>query len=207
MRTAAAIAAGMLMCALSASAQEAKTQFSIFTGNIGYSQSAQNGSSVSGDIGVALSYVWTSHWSTELAVTATRGRAYATTFIPYGNAGNIAPVYGTHDFAAFPVDLTAHYRFTNNSRWTPYVSGGVRYVARPSDPASIIPSSNPLSPYAPVTPGFGFRARTSAEIGIGTGIRLSPHFGLRLDGMRLLRSDAAPYDRLMRASAGVSFHF
>jgi outer membrane protein with beta-barrel domain len=205
MRKAAVVAAAALMCAISAIAQGARTQFSVFTSNIGYTQSGQDGSNLSGEVSLALSHAWNPRWSTELAVSAARGRAYAMMFNTGGAAGVVA-TFERRSFTAYPVDLLAQYRFMSGSRWTPYISGGLRYVARPSDPPNSLAVAIPGSAYA-ARPNFGFNDRASAEIGLGAALRLTPHFGLRFDGMRLLRTDSAPYDRLMRGSLGVSWRF
>ena len=137
----------------------AENQFSIFGTNLGYVESATMGSRWSGGVGVAFSRSWNERWSTELAVSDER-----------------------HSIRVFPVDALAQYRLANSSRWTPYVSMGMRTVN-------------------------DVHRRTTGEVGLGTTFRLTDRAGFRLDVMRLLRSDDVSYDPLIRPSFGFTFKF
>ena len=203
------IAAALLIGAATAFAQGADwTQLSVTTSNLGFGES--NGQSQwSGGVAIALSRAWSQRWSTELSVAAERHQGLYTMFElqPHQSADLLLPVTQRRSFRVFPVDLTSQYRFSNSSRWTPYIFGGVRYVAAPAGEhsnASIV-SPNGLQP---VTAGFTFGGdRTSAEVGIGTSLRITPHFGLRFDATRLLRSDEVNYDPRVRTAFGVNWRF
>ena len=189
------IAVVALLCASGALAQQ--TQITVFTSNLGYAESAGN-SQWSGGIGLALSRSWSSRWATELAVATEEHRGTYTQYVP----AYLVPVTERRSFRVFPVDLVTQYRFTNDTRWTPYITGGVRYVAGPQRNDKIVLGS------AGSNGGFAFGGdRTSAQIGIGTSLRITPHAGLRFDVNRLLRSDDVNYDPLTRVSIGVSWKF
>ena len=202
------VAVAVLFCAVSAFAADgAKTQFTVFTTNIGYAESSVSGSHWSGGFGFALSHDWTSRWSTELAISQEQHRAaYATSFASDA-AGHVLITRETRSFTVFPVDVTTRYQFTNSSRWTPYVSAGLRYVDAPSTGTPAVFSvTTPGGPVFMQT-GFGFQPRTSAQLGAGTLLRITPRFGLRFDVNRLLRSEGVNYDPLTRTSLGVSWRF
>jgi hypothetical protein len=183
-------------------ADSGTTQLSFFTSNIGYGSS--NGQSQwRGGGGIALSRAWSSHWSTELAVAAQRESGAFTMFYAIGDPSGPLPVTRLRSFIVYPADLTTQYRFFNSSRWTPYVTAGARYVGAPqSSHIDVIPGMA-----NPVGTGWHLAERRSLEAGAGLSVRITPLVGLRLDAMRLLRSDGMIYDPLLRTSFGVSFHF
>ena len=210
MRTTTIVAALIAVMSTGAAfAQEAgKTQISLATSNVSFGRS-NHGSEWSGGIAVALARAWSPRWSTELSVAAERHQALFTHFevLPLEPLGSIVPVTAPRSFKVFPVDLTTQYRFANSSRWTPYILGGVRYVAAPAgdNVTAGVPTPNG---FKAVNGGFRFDGdRTSAELGAGTLLRLTPHFALRFDAISLLRSDEVNYDRRMRASVGISWTF
>ena len=66
-------------------------------------------------------------------------------------------------FRSLSVDLTTQYRFTNGSRWTPYLNAGIRLCELAG--ATHQTRDNPYQ----VIGGFGYRAdRRSVEVGLGT---------------------------------------
>ncbi|MEO8034200.1 MAG: outer membrane beta-barrel protein [Acidobacteriota bacterium] len=196
----------MLLGAVSATAGD--VQLSVFTSNPSYTESSGN-SRWNAGVGLALSKTWNERWSTEFAVAKEQHRAPYTRFqiLPFQSGDQLIPVTGYRSFRVFPIDLTTQYRFQNDSRWTPYVSAGLRYVASPDGGRTTVIANTPAG-LTPVNGGFAFdRSRTSAEIGGGVQLRLTPHVGLRFDVMRLLRSDSISYDPLTKASLGVGFKF
>jgi opacity protein-like surface antigen len=183
-------------------ADSSTTQLSFFTSNLSYGQS--NGQSQwAGGAGLAISRAWNPHWSTELAVAVQRERGPFTMFSAIGGPSGLLPVTQLRSFTIYPADLTTQYRFFNSSRWTPYVTAGARYVGAPqSSHIEIIPGMANLA-----GTGWHMAERRSLEAGAGLSVRITPRVGLRLDAMRLLRSDSVNYDPLLRTSIGVSFHF
>jgi len=95
-------------------------------------------------------------------------------------AGDSIPTTHRENIDAYPVDVLAHFRFPNDSRWTPYLSGGVHYVSAPSNAFRTVylQSLQPL----PVTEFEQRQAnRMSAELGAGASLRLTPRMGLQFD--------------------------
>ncbi len=201
------VAAAVVMCATAVLAADAgKTQFSVTTSNLSYAESG-NGSQWSGGVGLALSRAWSPQWSTELAVAMEQHQALYTRFevVPFQPADQLVPATERRTFRVFPVDLTTQYRFTNSTRWTPYIIGGVRYVAAPAGNNSTAIATTPSGLF---NASFAFPGdRAGAEIGAGTSLRITPHIGLRFDAIRLLRSNEVNYDPRVRTSLGVSFRF
>lgn len=161
-------------------------------------------------IGVAVSYAPRETWDVELSVAAQSHRALYTRVVPLPNGpgsgeSTLVPVSEYRRFDVRPIELTASRRFFAEQRLSPYIRAGVRYVDAPDDPQNIVVT--PLIGINPVGWGFGFSDRTSVEAGAGLRLRLTDRTYLRADVMRLLRSDAATFDRLTRGTAGVSWKF
>jgi outer membrane protein W len=177
-RTTIASIAALILCATAATA--ADNQLSILSSNLGYGRTSSRGGVWTGGFGVAFSHRLSPRWSAEAAVA----------FEQHDSAFSSGPLLVTEgrSFHVFPIDLSTQYRFTSGSPWTPYFVAGVRHVSAPDR-------------------GFGFENRTSAEVGFGTNLRLTPHLGLRFDVMRLIRNDSVTYDPLTRGSIGLSWKF
>lgn len=169
------------------------SQFSIFTSDLGY-ESAKTPttrySERTGGLGLALSHAFTPQWSVELKVADERHIGRTATAPPDSIIANI----DRRAFHTVPVDFLTQYRFVNSSRWTPYVSGGVHYVHTPS---GILRADRTED----------VRSRTATEVGAGTLLRITPHFGLRFDANFLLGAHNVPYDAQFRPSFGVFWRF
>jgi outer membrane protein W len=191
-------------------------QLSIFVSDPSYTSSSSGGSNLSGGAGLALSWVWAPRWSTELAISAQQNRENVTLFVPLVDAaGNttIAPVTAREQIRTYPFEILTRYHFTNDSRWTPFVGAGLRYVGEaklhnvqlagiPAQPPPlVIPDA-----LTPVT-ATSFRARTSGEVAAGVSLGLSRSVSLKLEARRLLRSDSVAWDPVTRAVIGVSWKF
>jgi hypothetical protein len=91
----------------------------------------------------------------------------------------------------------------------------VRYVGAPDDPAptnTIItpfqPIQYPTGGIVPVSEGFNFKGdRTSAQVGAGARIRLTPRTAIRAEINRLIRSESVDFDPLSRYAVGLSWLF
>src|SRR6478672_8567410 len=142
----AAIALSITLCAGAASA--ANTQLTLFSSNLSL-EGDSVGTRWHGGFGLALSRSWTHRWSTELAVATQRHSAGYVEFLQVSEQSGPAPVTVRREFHVYPADLTTQYRFTNSSRWTPYVSGGFRYVASPTH-------SHPAPAGSAIRGGFQF---------------------------------------------------
>ncbi|HSP33701.1 MAG TPA: hypothetical protein VLU46_05235 [Thermoanaerobaculia bacterium] len=198
----------ILLATTAASAADT-TQLSLFTSNLGAVHSSGY-TRYTGGAGIALAHAFTTRWSAELRVAAEQHWKDVTAAIP---ATPYIPVPMRVKFRVYPIDLLAKYSFPNQSRWTPYVSGGVRYVNTPAIHRADLCVGMPDSPCSQWTSVPFQRAsnpvsdRFDAQLGIGTNVRITPRFGLCFDANALLRSDDVSYDPLVRPSFGVNWRF
>ena len=167
-------------------------------------------------ISVGLAYVPTPQWDVELtAASQSHISAYTRVFyvpMPDGVPGSLYPVTEFHRYRVMPVDLSVTRHFLADQPIAPYVRAGLRYVQSPRDPATqsfIVPYYSPGQDirFIPVSEGFGFGDRTSAQAGAGVRVRLTPRTAVRAEATRLLRSDKADFDPLTRFGLGVSWVF
>jgi len=200
-------AAAMLLWVCTAGAEDLRTgtkQFSIFVTDPSYSRSSSSGSSFSGGAGLALSYVWAPHWSTEFSVAAHQQRETFIRLEPIAGTGALMAVDRRENVRTYPIELLTTYHFTNQSRWTPFVGAGVRYVGAPSNqPSAVIGfiSGTPRPGPAKLS------SQTSAEAAGGVSFGLTPAVSLNLEARRLLRTTGVFYDPLDRVVFGVSWRF
>ncbi|HEX9160603.1 MAG TPA: outer membrane beta-barrel protein [Thermoanaerobaculia bacterium] len=180
---------------IAADADKTKNQISIFSSDLGFEWTNVNGSRYTGGLGLALARSWTPRWSTEIAVAREQHFAESVAFDDSSGRASVT----SERFHVFPVDVWTQYRFVNSSRWTPYVGAGWRYVHAPSVEIVREPSPAPRLERFPT--------RSSGQIGAGTALRITPHFGLRFDGAVLLSNESMTYDPRLRASFGVNWRF
>jgi outer membrane protein W len=192
-------AAVMLLGAVSASAGDIR--LSVLTNNLSYTNSKGN-VSVDGGGGLAISKEWSPNLVTELSVSMEK---YRTTFAVFDEVladGQLHTLAVNRSFRTIPIDFTTQYQFNNDSRWTPYIVGGLRYVSlQGTGPMAVPPGATPFPSSTPL------ESRTSAEVGLGTRFRFTDHAGARVDVMRLLRTDGVYYDHLTRVSLGLTWKF
>jgi hypothetical protein len=118
-----------------------------------------------------------------------------TTFAPEMRLGN---------YTSRPVDIQARYEFASESRWTPRIAAGMRYVRAP-EIRYAPPEANGL---IPVTAEPVLVRRLSAEIGAGMAFRMTQRTGVFVDVNRLVRSTGVKWhDPLTRGAFGVSWRF
>lgn len=168
-------------------------------------------------ISVGVAYVPAPQWDIEFtAGSQTHISPYTRLFYfpaPNGAPGLVTPVTEFREYRVRPVDLSMTRHFLLDQPISPYVRAGVRYVDAPGNKGatSFIAPYNPgdgtLVPPVQFQEGFGFRDRVSAQAGAGFRLRMTPRTSLRVEATRLLRSDKADYDPLMRYAAGVSWLF
>jgi len=169
-----------LLFAVSSFAQDSPFRLSVFATNIGYTESDSAGSNFHGGIGAALEYRWNQRWALELSVaseehTMTIGRIEPTGF-----------TFERHDVRSYPIDLLAHYRFVNSTRWQPFVGAGVRHIH----------SSDAL-----------FDDRTSLEVDGGVHLMLTPALSIRIDAKQSLLDDDGTFDGGLTTSIGLGWKF
>ena len=174
MRLRLSLAAAVLLIACSAFAQQSNV-VSVFATNPGF-ESSSLGTHFSGGLGLALNHFWTPAFSTELI--ASRERSFARYEIGDYVHNSIEVVESR--YTTNSADLLAQYHFRNDSRWKPYIGGGLRYANRP---------------------GQVFQKNEfDAEFDAGVMWNLTRHFGLTFDGRVFTRASFRP-------SAGLSWRF
>jgi hypothetical protein len=205
----------LLLCSssLAADVMSDPWHVSIMASELSSGRNAASGDARAGaSIGVA--YRLTPRWDVELsAATQSHRSAYTRLFytpLP-GAPGEILRVTEYREYRVLPVELALTRHFFDEGRIAPYVRAGVRYVNAPQDGprntyVSITPGTEVGQPIA-VGEGFFFGDRTSAQVGAGARVRLTPRTAIRLEANRLLRSDEADFDRLTRFSAGLTWNF
>jgi outer membrane protein W len=192
MRKALLVAASLSFFAVSAFAQQPtrSNAVSVFVSDIGGGRSS-NGTSFYADFGVALDHMFSHHVSAEVSVTSERSNSSFTTFSPSG-----VPTTIFHSDRLYPVDATVSYHFLTDSRWKPYIGGGVRYVS------GTVSGSGPLG-------GYRFTRRsTDPEVSGGITFQFNPRLGLRFDAKQVVNNDHSIItDANFKASVGLSLRF
>ena len=169
-------------------------------------------------IGLGIAYAPVPQWDVELTVASQDHVSPYTGFffvqLPGQETGMVVPTTEFRRYRVTPLDLTATRHFLTDGPIAPYVRAGVRYVGAPADPA---PATTFVSPYPfqppfsggfiPATEGFHLDDRTSAQVGAGARIRLTPRTAIRAEVNRLIRSDQADFDPLTRYAVGLSWLF
>lgn len=187
----------------------------ISTGN---SQWWDDGSDAGAGVGVA--YVPNAQWDVEFMASTKSHVSPYTHFVLFGGSPTVptqvVPVTEFRRYRVVPIEVAATRHFLTDSAIAPYVRAGVRYVAAPDDPSpSAVIGYNPypsppfpqVAPYIPVTQGYQLSDRTSAQIGAGARIRLTPRTAIRAEVDRLIRDDESDFDPLTRFAVGLSWMF
>ena len=99
-----------------------------------------------------------------------------------------AGVDGDDALRTYPIDLTARFRWVNDTRFKPYIGLGARYVAAPH-----------------VDSMFGYTNRTTPEL-VGGVVYQLRHLGIVADG-KVLLGDHEYYDSMFKTSIGLSWRF
>jgi hypothetical protein len=171
-------------------------------------------------VGLGIAYAPTAQWDVELTVASQSHvspytRVFYVLLPEQQGPGQVFPATEYRRYRVLPVDLTATRHFLVDSPIAPYVRAGLRYVDAPADPA---PTTTFITPYqpiqypyggiVPVSEGFNFKGdRTSAQVGAGARIRLTPRTAIRAEINRLIRSEAVDFDPLTRYAVGLSWLF
>jgi len=173
------------------------------------SQSRDPWSDVHAGLGVGIAYDLQPASSVEITVS---DQSYRSPYIqllslPSAPGNQVVPVTIFQRYHVHPVDLTVSRQFRTASRLSPYVRAGARYVDAPDDePHAALPASLPNG-VVPIRIGFGFSDRASLEAGGGVRLWLTERTALRMEVMRLLRSERTDFDPLTRLAAGVTWRF
>jgi Outer membrane protein beta-barrel domain len=164
--------------------QQPKRDFEIFvyTSNVGLIWDQTYGTTIAGSYGAAVSKFVAPHVSLELAANAQDWYEYQPG--PYSLGDPIVRYRQT----SYPISLDGRYHFFTDSRWKPYLGGGVRYV-------------NPHERLR--TTG----TRVTAEIVGGVSFVITPSLSLRFDGKQETQTRGPAYDPPSRVSFGLGWHF
>ena len=188
-------------------ASEISTEKREYAGSTAWSDDAHAG------VALGIAYMPAPQWDVELTVASQRHRSpylrLLYTPMPNGQPGFLVPVTEFREYRVNPVDLSVTRHFLTDRVVAPYVRAGVRYVDAPEDPPpaqTAFPTMDDM-PRHPVQEGYGFNDRTSAQAGAGVRVRLTPRTAFRAEATRLLRSEAADFDPLLRYAAGLSWAF
>jgi len=164
---------------------------SVFVSDALLTVSSESGTTFSTDFGAALEHMFNDRLSAELSVTSQHTNSQTTIITSSG-----LPVTRTSSSHTYPIDAIVSYHFFTDSRWKPYLGGGVRYVSdtvRGTD----------------LSGNYRFTRRsTDAEVSGGVTFQFNPRLGLRLDAKQILGSsgDIAASAKL-RVSTGLSLRF
>lgn len=167
-------------------------------------------------VGVGVAYAPTAQWDVELTAAQQTHRSpyFRVIYAPplNGGPGLFYRVFEYRRYRVMPLDLSVTRHFLTDQPIAPYVRAGVRYVDSPGAPASTtsVIGNDPALPFVnfiPMSEGFGFQDRTSAQAGAGVRVRLTPRTAIRAEATRLIRSEGTDFDPLTRYAVGVSWLF
>ena len=175
MRKIVVVLLGLLAVSASAQTPEKNTRVSFFLTNPGWN----TGGMFDGGIGLALEHRFTPQWSAELEVARELHEHQPSFFDPR-----------TIEFRTYPADFFVRYSFENNTRWRPFLGGGVRYVTAPDEPA-----------------GADYDSELSPEFGGGVEWELGESVSIVFDGKVLVNSDIPHWDELFKVSVGAGWRF
>jgi hypothetical protein len=192
---------------ISVLASEISTEKREYAGSDEWSNDAHAG------VALGIAYVPAPQWDAELTVASQRHRSPYTrlfyTPMPNGQPNFLAPVTEFREYRVTPVDFSVTRHFRIDRPISPYVRAGLRYVHAPDDPEPVptaVPSPSNI-PFVQFREGYGFDDRVSAQAGAGVRVRLTPRTALRAEATRLLRSEEADFDPLLRYAVGLSWMF
>jgi hypothetical protein len=206
-----------------ADAAESPWRISILASEISTANNEFSTDDPHGGLGVGLAYAPNAQWDAELTVSSQThvSPSQISVYTPT-TPGAPGVIYSSFEFRRYrvaPIDLTATRHFLPEQTISPYVRAGLRYVQAPDDKASrfpfFVPSDNvppgtiqvPYYPISTPNDGFNFSDRTSAQVGAGVKVRLTPRTAIRAEANRLLRSGEVDFDPLLRYAVGLSFMF
>lgn len=164
---------------------------SVFVTDSEIDGSRSSGVSFGTDFGAAIERMFSERVSGELSVTSQHVTRNVTTFSTAG-----LPAITTNSERLYPIDATVSYHFFTDSRWKPYLGGGLRYVS------DTVRGSGPLG-----SDRFTTRS-TNPEVSGGITLQFSPRLGLRFDAKQLIGSSHSIIaDPKFKTSVGLSLRF
>jgi outer membrane protein W len=194
MRKSLVIAASLLFAITSAFAQQPTptNTVSVFVSDLSVTHTTASRTSPGAGFGAAFAHRFSDHISAELTVTTEGFGDSFTTISPSGQR-----VITSYSKRLLPIDANVSYHFFTNSRWKPYLGGGLRYM------------TNTVTNIAPLN-SYRLTSRSvDPEVSGGVTYQFRPNLGLRFDakqiigeGRHSILSEAA-----FSVSAGLSFRF
>jgi hypothetical protein len=195
MRKSIVIAVSLLFVVASAFAQQHATPantVSVFVSDAMVSYSSTSGSRLDVSYGGAFDHMFNRHISAEVSVTSQPARRYFSTFVVSGQPTTSSSVVHFH-----PIDASVSYHFLTDSRWKPYLGGGLRYLNN-----SVILRGGPLGNQRLTT------RTVDPEISGGIVFQFRPTLGLRFDAKQIVgNSGSVLGERALTGSVGLSFRF
>jgi len=199
MRKSIVIAVSLLFVVASAFAQQRATPantVSVFVSDAMVSYSSSSGSRLDVSYGAAFRHMFNRHISAELSVTSQPARRYFSTFVVGGQPTG-QPTVTSSTVHFHPIDASVSYHFLTDSRWKPYVGGGMRYLNN-----SVILTGGPLGDQRLTT------RTVDPEISGGVVFQFRPTLGLRFDAKQIIgNSGSVLGETAFTGSVGLSFRF
>lgn len=142
--------------------------------------------------GAALDHAFNDRLSTELSVTRQQYRYAYAYFVG-------TPTTFRQDAVSYPIDANVSYHFATESRWQPYIGGGLRYVRERLEGINLV-TGDPF-------PAVHFTS-LAPEVSGGVYFRLRPNLMLRLDAKQILGARSREVvDPDLKVSAGIGWRF
>ncbi|MEA2328904.1 MAG: hypothetical protein QOE68_3863 [Thermoanaerobaculia bacterium] len=194
MRKSIVIGVSLLFVVASAFAQDTAraNTVSVFLSDAMVTYSSSSGTRLDVSYGGAFNHMFNRHISAELSVTSQPARRYFSTFVVSGQPATSS----SREVHFHPIDANVSYHFLTDSRWKPYVGGGLRYLNN-----SVI-LSGPLGSQRLTT------RTVDPEISGGVIFQFRPTLGLRFDAKQIIgNSGSVLGERAFTGSVGLSFRF
>jgi outer membrane protein W len=160
-----------------------QNNFTVFLNQFGLEES-NTGRHWYSSYGAAFESSFTPHFSAQISVGSEQHRSFPYVVDETGYINQVTPVR----FRTYPIDLTARYRWVNETRFKPYIGLGARYVAAPH-----------------VDSMFGYTNRVTPEL-VGGVVYQLRHLGIVADG-KVLLGDHEYYDSAFKTSIGLNWRF
>jgi len=164
---------------------------SVFVSDLSISSSSSTGTNLDTSYGVAFGHMFNRHWFAEVSVTSQPIQRS----IIYVSVGQ-PTTYTTSRDRLYPMDANVSYHFLSDSRWKPYVGGGLRYL----DDTVLLDLPAGVRGYS--------HSFVDPEITGGVTFQFRPNLGLRFDAKKIIgTSNSVLGDSALSGSVGLAFRF
>ena len=169
------------VCAVANAQQtQPRSDFFIFVDNAEFSWVEGQGTNGSAGYGLSFRHFVTPKVSAELSIAR-----HDRTVVAY-EFGDPVPIRFSYRARVMPADLIVSYNYVNDTRWKPYIGGGVHYSF-----VSNVPYRS---------------SRLGAEVVGGVAFNVTPRFYIRADAKGLLNNNTV-YENNFRSLFGVGWRF